>query len=164
MQSTKDGPPFSSTTGRRRSGFQGAQSNRPGLFLRASTPFMRHVLGALRRALNPLAEGTCFSQALSNDLIFSYYAEGRMASCMRGHKIRYFPLAEGTCFSQVAGLKTFDRPLWGDRASCLYEQDQSHVGMSALAFSRSRALSRVATILVRNPLSTRLCLSRIAGV
>ena len=158
------GHPSQARRGEGDRGLRGAQSNRPGLFLRASTPFMRRVLGALRRALNPLAEGTCFSQALSNDLIFSYYAEGRMASCMRGHKIRYFPLAEGTCFSQVAGLKTFDRPLWGDRASCLYEQDQSHVGMSALAFSRSRALSRVATIMVRNPLSTRLCLSRFAGV
>jgi hypothetical protein len=50
--------------------------------------------------LNPLAERACFSFHLLH-LIFSYYAKGCMASCMRGHKIRYFPLAERTCSSQA---------------------------------------------------------------
>jgi hypothetical protein len=49
--------------------------------------------------LNTLAEQTCFSFPLLH-LIFSYYAEGCMASCMRDRIIGYFPLAERTCFSQ----------------------------------------------------------------
>ena len=49
--------------------------------------------------LNTLAERTCFSFPLLH-LIFSYYAEGCVASCMRDRIIGYFPLAERTCFSQ----------------------------------------------------------------
>jgi hypothetical protein len=39
----------------------------------------------------------------------------------------------------IAGLKTFSRPLWGDQASCLFEQDQSHVGVPASAPWRLRS-------------------------
>jgi hypothetical protein len=46
--------------------------------------------------LSPLAERTCFSFPLL-PLLFSYYAEGCMASCMRDRIIRYFPLAERAC-------------------------------------------------------------------
>ena len=35
-------------------------------------------------------------QALSDDLIFSYYVAGCMEGCMRAYIIRYFPLTPGT--------------------------------------------------------------------
>jgi hypothetical protein len=42
----------------------------------------------------PLAERELSPQALSDDLIFSYYAKGCMEGCMRDCIIGYFPLAE----------------------------------------------------------------------
>ena len=60
-------------------GVQGVHLNPLGLFLRTSTPRIWGTLEhpeCLPTGLSPLAERTCFSQALTDDLIFSYYAEG----------------------------------------------------------------------------------------
>jgi hypothetical protein len=77
--------------GGRDRGFRGAHLNPPGLILRTFTQFIWRILSAFLPACAPMAEGARFPQALSDDRISSYYAEGCMEGCMGGRIIRYFP-------------------------------------------------------------------------